>query len=188
MARWARPLLICPVSRRPTRLPEGNRSAELGRIRPLQGHDYRDTPEPVARPDSAELRPVRLREPVAGTNTRLRWTFRAVGDLFVIYSHNVRDCADRWPLESNQLVIKLPYAFRRSPWPSCVVPFENLCTVVYVPWLQAPFRDLQPGRDRLAIVVSVDNNVRCTRDSKVGSADRRATGHLFPRRPVHLYR
>lgn len=47
-----------------------------------------------------------------GTNTRLRWTFRAVGDLFVIYNHNVRDYADRWQLDSNQLLVKFQYAFR----------------------------------------------------------------------------
>jgi hypothetical protein len=47
-----------------------------------------------------------------GINTRLRWTFRPVGDLFVVYNHNVRDVFDRWQLDSNQLLIKLQYAFR----------------------------------------------------------------------------
>ena len=47
-----------------------------------------------------------------GTNTRLRWTFHPLGDLFVIYNHNVRDIQDRWQLDSNQLLIKLQYAFR----------------------------------------------------------------------------
>ena len=47
-----------------------------------------------------------------GTNSKLRWTFRAVGDLFVIYNHNVRQLADRWQLDSNQLLVKLQYAFR----------------------------------------------------------------------------
>jgi len=47
-----------------------------------------------------------------GTNTRLRWTFRPVGDLFIVYNHNVRSVADRWRLDSNQLLIKLQYAFR----------------------------------------------------------------------------
>lgn len=53
-----------------------------------------------------------------GTNTRLRWTFSPVGDLFVVYNHNVRELLD--PLErhrgyafdSNQLLVKLQYAFR----------------------------------------------------------------------------
>ena len=47
-----------------------------------------------------------------GTNTRLRWTVRSAGDLFVIYNHNVRDITDRWQLDSNQLLVKFQYAFR----------------------------------------------------------------------------
>jgi hypothetical protein len=47
-----------------------------------------------------------------GSNSKLRWTFRAVGDLFVIYNHNIRQFADRWQLDSNQLLVKLQYAFR----------------------------------------------------------------------------
>jgi signal transduction histidine kinase len=47
-----------------------------------------------------------------GTNSKLRWTFRAVGDLFVIYNHNVREVIDRWQLDSNQLLVKLQYALR----------------------------------------------------------------------------
>ncbi|HYS24709.1 MAG TPA: DUF5916 domain-containing protein [Vicinamibacterales bacterium] len=47
-----------------------------------------------------------------GSNSKLRWTFRAVGDLFVIYNHNVREITDRWRLDSNQLLVKLQYAFR----------------------------------------------------------------------------
>ncbi|MGE5199569.1 MAG: DUF5916 domain-containing protein [Rhodospirillaceae bacterium] len=48
-----------------------------------------------------------------GTNTRLRWTVRSAGDLFVIYNHNVRDLMDRWQFDSNQLLVKFQYAFRR---------------------------------------------------------------------------
>ena len=47
-----------------------------------------------------------------GTNTRLRWTFLPVADLFVVYNHNVRSMLDRWQLESNQLLVKLQYAWR----------------------------------------------------------------------------
>ncbi|MEO7135771.1 MAG: DUF5916 domain-containing protein [Vicinamibacterales bacterium] len=47
-----------------------------------------------------------------GTNTRLRWTFRPVADLFVVYNHNVRSLLDRWQLDSNQLLVKVQYAFR----------------------------------------------------------------------------
>jgi hypothetical protein len=47
-----------------------------------------------------------------GTNTRLRWTFTPVADLFVVYNHNVRSVLDRWQLDSNQLLVKLQYAWR----------------------------------------------------------------------------
>jgi hypothetical protein len=47
-----------------------------------------------------------------GVNTRLRWTFNAVGDLFVVYNHNVRSFIDRWQLDSSQLLVKLQYAWR----------------------------------------------------------------------------
>jgi len=49
---------------------------------------------------------------LVGTNTRLRWTFAPVGELFVVYNHNVRDLQDRWLRDSNQLVIKLQYSLR----------------------------------------------------------------------------
>ncbi|MFL5562871.1 MAG: DUF5916 domain-containing protein [Gemmatimonadaceae bacterium] len=52
-----------------------------------------------------------------GTNTRLRWTFDPLGELFVVYNHNMRT---RDPLSerrelvfaSNQLLVKAQYAFR----------------------------------------------------------------------------
>ena len=47
-----------------------------------------------------------------GINSRLRWTFLPVADLFVVYNHNVRSLVDRWELESNQLLVKLQYAWR----------------------------------------------------------------------------
>jgi hypothetical protein len=48
-----------------------------------------------------------------GANTRLRWTFDPLGDLFVVYNHNVRSLDRRsWHLESNQLLIKVQYAVR----------------------------------------------------------------------------
>ncbi|MBI3492797.1 MAG: hypothetical protein HY047_13625 [Acidobacteria bacterium] len=47
-----------------------------------------------------------------GVNTRLRWTFKPVADLFVVYNHNVRNILDRWQLDSNQLLVKLQYALR----------------------------------------------------------------------------
>ncbi len=52
-----------------------------------------------------------------GTNTRLRWTFRPLGELFVVYNHNLRTrdpvtLQPRLGFASNQLLIKLQYAFR----------------------------------------------------------------------------
>jgi hypothetical protein len=53
-----------------------------------------------------------------GTNTRIRWTFSPVGDLFVVYNHNVNELLDAldqrrgWAFASNQLLVKLQYAFR----------------------------------------------------------------------------
>jgi hypothetical protein len=47
-----------------------------------------------------------------GLNSRLRWTFLPVADLFVVYNHNVRSLLDRWQLDSNQLLVKLQYAWR----------------------------------------------------------------------------
>jgi hypothetical protein len=52
-----------------------------------------------------------------GANTRLRWTFDPLGDLFIVYNHNVTELPhpvgeDRWQLEANQLLIKVQYAWR----------------------------------------------------------------------------
>ncbi len=48
-----------------------------------------------------------------GANTRLQWTVLPVADLFVVYNHNVRSSLDRWQLDSNELLIKFQYAWRR---------------------------------------------------------------------------
>lgn len=56
-----------------------------------------------------------------GTNTRLRWTFSPLGDLFVVYNHNLlREVpagaaigADRrWGFASNELLVKAQYSLR----------------------------------------------------------------------------
>lgn len=48
-----------------------------------------------------------------GSNTRLRWTFNQLGELFVVYNHNLRENpGDRWLRESNQLITKVQYTFR----------------------------------------------------------------------------
>jgi hypothetical protein len=52
-----------------------------------------------------------------GSNTRLRWTFHPLGDLFVVYNHNLqRSINERtrriWGFDSNALIVKLQYAWR----------------------------------------------------------------------------
>ena len=47
-----------------------------------------------------------------GTNTRLRWTFSPLGDLFLVYNYNVVDRLDRWALDATQLMAKVQYAMR----------------------------------------------------------------------------
>ena len=53
-----------------------------------------------------------------GSNTRIRWTFSPLGELFVVYNHNIRELAPtpgvprEWRFDSNQLLVKLQYAWR----------------------------------------------------------------------------
>lgn len=52
-----------------------------------------------------------------GTNTRLRWTFDPLGDVFLVYNHNLRTrdpvtLERQLAFESNQLLLKIQYAFR----------------------------------------------------------------------------
>jgi len=47
-----------------------------------------------------------------GTNTRIRWTFDLLGDLFIVYNHNINKIErDVWQYQSNQFIIKLSYGF-----------------------------------------------------------------------------
>ena len=60
-----------------------------------------------------------------GTNTRLRWTFHPLGDLFLVYNYNVvdelpdpdsttgsLDQRRRWVLDGSQLMLKVQFALR----------------------------------------------------------------------------
>jgi hypothetical protein len=47
-----------------------------------------------------------------GTNTRFRWSFHPLGDLFVVYNHNIDRGADAWLFASNELLVKVKYGFR----------------------------------------------------------------------------
>ncbi len=45
-----------------------------------------------------------------GTNLRLRWTYDKLGDLFVVYNHNINHFINnRWQFESNEFIVKLRY-------------------------------------------------------------------------------
>ncbi len=45
-----------------------------------------------------------------GSYSRLRWTFAPLGDLYIVYKHNIQpDLADRWQQDQNQLIVKLTY-------------------------------------------------------------------------------
>ncbi len=45
-----------------------------------------------------------------GSYSRLRWTFAPLGDLFIVYKHNIQpDLVDRWQQDQNQLIVKLTY-------------------------------------------------------------------------------
>ena len=48
-----------------------------------------------------------------GTNNRLRWTFDPLGDLFLVYNHNLhRELDKHWTFVSNELPVKVQYALR----------------------------------------------------------------------------
>jgi len=49
-----------------------------------------------------------------GTNNKLRWTFNPLGDLFLVYNHNmVRRIGDNhWEFVSSELPVKIQYAWR----------------------------------------------------------------------------
>jgi hypothetical protein len=45
-----------------------------------------------------------------GSYSRLRWTFAPLGDLFIVYKHNIQpELTDRWRQDQNQLIVKLTY-------------------------------------------------------------------------------
>jgi hypothetical protein len=45
-----------------------------------------------------------------GTYSRLRWTFAPLGDLFIVFKHNMQPAlTDRWQQDQNQIILKLTY-------------------------------------------------------------------------------
>ncbi|HEU5169945.1 MAG TPA: hypothetical protein VFU46_05380 [Gemmatimonadales bacterium] len=49
---------------------------------------------------------------ILGANSRLRWQFHPLGELFVVYNRNREREAGRWRFASEQLLTKVQYAFR----------------------------------------------------------------------------
>jgi len=49
-----------------------------------------------------------------GSNNKLRWTFHPLGDIFIVYNHNVvrRRSDDTWQFVSNELPVKIQYTWR----------------------------------------------------------------------------
>lgn len=48
-----------------------------------------------------------------GSNSKLRWTFHSLGELFIVYNHNLeRTERRRWSFLSNQVPVKIQYALR----------------------------------------------------------------------------
>jgi len=93
------------VERNSARLPQGDfiQSLYRGRVQVNVSADLQVTSFLQYDNESRSL----------GTNTRLRWTFDPLGDLFVVFNHNLlRDLHDRFMFDSNQLLVKLQYAYR----------------------------------------------------------------------------
>lgn len=45
-----------------------------------------------------------------GSNSRFRWHFSMLGDIFIVYNHNVKRIEKRyWQYDSNQLIVKMSY-------------------------------------------------------------------------------
>ncbi|NOR14462.1 MAG: hypothetical protein GQ544_02030, partial [Candidatus Aminicenantes bacterium] len=47
-----------------------------------------------------------------GLNCRLRWTYRSLFDVFVVYNRNWFDMENRWMADLNQFLIKIQYSWR----------------------------------------------------------------------------
>jgi Domain of unknown function (DUF5916) len=47
-----------------------------------------------------------------GSNTRLRWTFDPLGEVFVVYNHNLSRPGAGWVFVGNELLVKAQYALR----------------------------------------------------------------------------
>jgi len=92
------------------RLPEGNFAKNLvgTRVRLNVSSDLQLNSYTQYDTDSRSL----------GFNSRLRWAFSPLGDVFVVYNHNLShdltadELTRRWSFASNQVLLKVQYAFR----------------------------------------------------------------------------
>jgi hypothetical protein len=93
------------TERNTVRMPQGNFKTELfaGRIEYKYSPDFQISSFLQYDNESRNF----------GTNTRLRWTFNPLGDVFVVFNHNMlRHDNNRLAFESNQLLVKVQYALR----------------------------------------------------------------------------
>jgi hypothetical protein len=102
---WPMLALELAGERNRVRLPQGNFTEKLysGRIEFRYSSDFQVSSLLQYDTESREF----------GSNTRVRWTFHPLGDLFVVFNHNLkRSLDDRFTFDSNRLLVKLQYALR----------------------------------------------------------------------------
>lgn len=92
------------VERNLGRLPEGNFNTTVVQARARLNFSPDLTLSSLVQYDTESRR--------WGSNTRLRWSFTPLGDVFVVYNHNLRDLDQGLRFESNQLLLKAQYTLR----------------------------------------------------------------------------
>jgi hypothetical protein len=48
-----------------------------------------------------------------GVNCRLRWTYRSLLDVFLVYNHNWLDIQGAYRTDLNQILLKVQYSWRK---------------------------------------------------------------------------
>lgn len=86
------------------RLPEGEFTADLVGTRALVNFSPDLTLSSFVQWDNESR--------TLGSNTRLRWTFDPLGELFLVYNHNLADRPGGFGFDSNALLAKVQYAVR----------------------------------------------------------------------------
>lgn len=84
------------------RLPEGNFTKDLLAVRTLLNFSSNLNFSTFLQYDNDSQS--------IGSYSRFRWTFAPLGDLFIVYKHNLKQAVpERWNYDSNQLIVKLTY-------------------------------------------------------------------------------